>query len=64
MPSQPKRIAVLIPCYQEELTVAKVIADFQRVLPEAKIYVFAVKNARARGSSSRRCWSKSMLISL
>lgn len=34
------RIAVLIPCYNEEKTVAKVIEDFQKVLPEATIYVY------------------------
>lgn len=33
-------IAVLIPCYNEELTIAKVITDFQRQLPNASIYVF------------------------
>ena len=34
------RIAVLIPCYNESLTIEKVIGDFQRVLPEADIYVY------------------------
>ncbi|MFB5191812.1 glycosyltransferase family 2 protein [Alicyclobacillus fastidiosus] len=34
------RIAVLLPCYNEELTIGKVIADFQRELPEATIYVY------------------------
>lgn len=34
------KIAVLIPCYNEAQTIEKVIADFQRVLPEAKIYVY------------------------
>ncbi len=33
-------IAVLIPCYNEELTIAKVIQDFRRVLPEAVVYVY------------------------
>jgi len=33
-------IAVAIPCYNEELTVAKVVLDFKEALPEAKIYVF------------------------
>jgi glycosyltransferase involved in cell wall biosynthesis len=33
-------IAVAIPCYNEEKTIAKVVKDFQRTLPEAKIYVF------------------------
>lgn len=34
------KIAVLIPCYNESKTVAKVIHDFQAVLPEATIYVY------------------------
>lgn len=34
------QIAVLIPCYNEEKTVEKVVKDFQRVLPEAVIYVY------------------------
>ena len=34
------KIAVLIPCYNEEITVAKVINDFRRELPEADIYVY------------------------
>ncbi len=34
------RIAVTIPCYNESVTIAKVIADFRAVLPGAEIYVF------------------------
>ena len=37
---QGTEIAVLIPCYNEELTVGKVIDDFHRELPRATIYVF------------------------
>lgn len=33
-------IAVLIPCYNEELTIEKVINDFKKELPEARIYVY------------------------
>lgn len=33
-------IAILIPCYNEELTIAKVIRDFKAQLPLAKIYVY------------------------
>lgn len=33
-------IAVLIPCYNEKLTITKVISDFRKVLPDAKIYVY------------------------
>lgn len=34
------KVAVLIPCYNESKTIEKVITDFKRVLPEAKIYVY------------------------
>jgi glycosyltransferase involved in cell wall biosynthesis len=33
------KIAVIVPCFNEERTVAKVVADFRRELPEAAIYV-------------------------
>lgn len=33
-------IAILIPCYNESKTIKKVIEDYKRVLPEAKIYVY------------------------
>ena len=35
-----KKIAVLIPCYNEAKTIGKVVADFSNVLPEADIYVY------------------------
>lgn len=35
-----KKIAILIPCYNEAITVEKVIKDYKKVLPEADIYVF------------------------
>lgn len=34
------RVAVLIPCYNEELTIKKVINDFRHELPDADIYVY------------------------
>ena len=34
------RIAVLIPCYNEECTIAKVIRDVKNTLPEAVVYVY------------------------
>ena len=34
------KVAVLIPCYNEELTVKKVVEDFRKELPEADIYVY------------------------
>ena len=34
------KIAVLIPCYNEEKTIKKVVEDFKKELPEAKVYVY------------------------
>ena len=34
------KLAVLVPCYNEELTVSKVVKDFKRELPNADIYVY------------------------
>ncbi|WP_297036393.1 glycosyltransferase [uncultured Enorma sp.] len=34
------RVAVLIPCYNEAITIGKVVDDFHRVLPDAAIYVY------------------------
>lgn len=39
-PSSAPSIAVAIPCYQEEKTIARVVSDFHAQLPAAKIYVF------------------------
>src|SRR5215813_5362497 len=33
-------IAVLIPCFNEESTIGKVVADFRKAIPSAEIYVF------------------------
>ena len=35
-----KKIAVLIPCYNEAKTVAKVVKDYKKALPTADIYVY------------------------
>ena len=34
------RIAVLIPCFNEALTIRKVVEDFRAALPQAAIYVY------------------------
>ena len=33
-------IAILVPCYNEELTISTVVNDFKRALPQAVIYVY------------------------
>lgn len=35
-----RKIAILIPCYNESKTIAKVVKDYHRVLPDAEIYVY------------------------
>lgn len=37
---QDMNIAVLLPCYNEGLSIAKVVLDFRRVLPGARIFVY------------------------
>jgi len=39
-PAEFERIAVLLPCYNEEVTIAGVVGDFRAALPTADIYVF------------------------
>jgi glycosyltransferase involved in cell wall biosynthesis len=54
-------VAVLIPCYNEERAIAKVVADFRAALPDAVIYVYdnnsrdnTVAAATAAGAVVRR----------
>lgn len=54
------KVAVLVPCYNEELAVAKVVRDFRAALPEAEIHVYdnnsrdrTVEVARQAGATVR-----------
>jgi glycosyltransferase involved in cell wall biosynthesis len=38
--AHPVTVAVLVPCYNEEITIGKVVADFSAALPDATIYVY------------------------
>jgi cellulose synthase/poly-beta-1,6-N-acetylglucosamine synthase-like glycosyltransferase len=56
------RIAVLVPCFNEEAAVATVVADFRKALPSAEIFVYdnnstdrTIAVARAAGAQVRRC---------
>ena len=40
MSKENKKIAVLIPCYNEAKTIEKVVKDYKKELPEANIYVY------------------------
>ncbi len=57
----PLKIAVLIPCYNEEAAIAAVVRDFRAALPDAAIYVYdnnskdrTVEVAAAAGAIVRR----------
>ena len=54
-------VAVLVPCYNEERAIAKVVADFRAALPAATVYVYdnnstdsAAAAAKAAGAIVRR----------
>src|SRR4051812_41044345 len=54
------RIAVLVPCFNEEAAVATVVADFRKALPSAGIFVYdnnstdrTIEVARAAGAEVR-----------
>ena len=49
------KIAVLIPCYNEEKTVEKVVTDFKRELPEATIYVYDNNSTDKTAEIARSC---------
>lgn len=46
-------IAVLIPCYNEEITIGKVVDDFKVSLPEATIYVYDNNSSDATAQIAR-----------
>lgn len=49
------RIAVILPCYNEEHAIAKVINDFKENLPEAVIYVFDNHSTDHTAEIARAC---------
>lgn len=58
--SPSQTIAVIVPCYNEEVAIATVVRDFKRVLPSATIYVYdnastdrTAEAARSAGASVR-----------
>ena len=61
MAASRHEVAILVPCYNEERAIAKVVADFRAALPEAVVYVYdnnssdnTVAVATAAGAVVRR----------
>jgi glycosyltransferase involved in cell wall biosynthesis len=53
MTNTSQSIAVLIPCYNESLTVGKVIDDFKAALPGAAVYVYDNNSSDGTGDIAR-----------
>src|SRR5436309_10781433 len=60
-PQIGQRVAVLVPCFNDEATIGKVIGDFRAALPKATVYVYdnnstdrTAEIARAAGALVRR----------
>ena len=49
------KIVILIPCLNEEITIGKVIHDFQDAIPEAKIIVFDNNSTDRTAAIAREC---------
>lgn len=50
-----KDLAILIPCYNEELTVGQVISKFKTILPDVKIYVFDNNSTDGTSEIAKKC---------
>ncbi|MBR1386544.1 MAG: glycosyltransferase [Bacilli bacterium] len=50
-----KNIAVLIPCYNEEKTIGKVVKDFKEALPDATIYVYDNNSTDKTVEIAKKC---------
>jgi glycosyltransferase involved in cell wall biosynthesis len=47
------RLAVLVPCFNEEAAVATVVSDFRKALPAAKIYVYDNNSSDRTAAAAR-----------
>jgi glycosyltransferase involved in cell wall biosynthesis len=54
MVARPLRVAVLVPCYNEECAIAEVVANFRAALPDATIYVYD-NNSKDNTAAAARC---------
>lgn len=61
--SKQEKIAVLLPCFNEEKTIEKVVSSFREALPEAFIYVYdnnstdnTISYAKEQGAIIRHCY--------
>lgn len=49
-----KNIAVIIPCYNEAKTIARVVKDYKKALPDAKIFVYDNNSTDGTGEIAKK----------
>lgn len=59
-----RRVAVLIPCYNEEIAVPMVIRDFRAALPDARIVVFDNRSSDRTGEVARNAGAEVQFVGL
>ena len=65
VPTTPApRVAVIVPCYNEAVTIAKVIEDFRRALPDAEICVFDNNSRDDTAAIARRHGARVQSVTL
>ncbi len=52
------KVAILLPCYNEALTIAKVVEDFRKELPEAEIWVYDNNSSDGSGELALKAGAK------
>ena len=57
------KVAVLIPCYNEELTIDKVVKDCKKYLPEAEIFVCDNNSTDKTAEKAKKAGAKVMFES-
>lgn len=58
------RIAVLVPCYNEAATVAKVVADFRQHLPQAQVVVLDNNSSDSTAEQARQAGARVLTVGL
>jgi len=58
------QMAVILPCFNEEHAIAKVINEFQEALPEAAIYVFDNNSTDRTAEIARDCGAEVVFVAL
>lgn len=61
---EPSRIAVLIPCYNEEISIKTVVDDFSKAIPEAKIYVYDNNSTDKTAQIASECGAYTRQVAL